>query len=781
MTQHHQSFYARTSDHGYETCVEHLSMTAALSGAFAAAFDQLDEGLIAGLYHDEGKYSDAFQRRIRDPEHTAKCDHSSAGALQAWQSMHNIAALAIAAHHAGLTDMGTPGDINDATWFARLRRITNNSAINIANDRMADQFSHTIPTGKPTPGAPYDIMMRTRMILSCLVDADRLDAEYFTYNGCERTERHWLDYAHQTLSGNNMAQEHAPSITAITTCAQQLADMMHQHHSDVMANLTNVINKQNTCYLNTAPSSPINAARSDILRQCKDYGQNSQYGRDIYTLTAPTGSGKTNASITFALNHAKTHGFDRIIYVIPYMSIIDQTAKTFAEMFGDANVLAHYSQADWQTGVHINDEIHDEHDAAKQIAAQNWNAPIVVTTAVQFFESLYNNKTSPLRKLHNIANSVIIFDEAQTLPVPYLLPCLKAICSLVDDYRCSGILCTATQPAVEQYIETMRPGTTVKEITNINDTQQHLFDRTRIEFAGIISQPDLANQIASQTQALCVVNTRDKAQALYDQVKKHCNNDDNVYCLTTLQCAYDRQAIIKEIRTKLTAGQACRVISTSLIEAGVDLDFPRVWRQNSGVENILQAAGRCNREGRRKADDSVVTVFEDGERIPQYIRQNIDATMLTCNIYTNISDNDAITAYFKTLYTLKGDTTLDKHHILDQSQSPTMPWTLVAHDMHIIDNDDMTVYIPRNTTAKRLLNQLQHGMANRTTMRQLSMYGISIPRWQFDKISNAVRIVEMGKTGDTIAIIDDPDMYHPRQGLMMPNNAYTDPNHVIMF
>lgn len=769
-----QSFYARTSDHGYETCVEHLSMVAALSGAFADTFDQLDEGLIAGLYHDEGKYSDAFQQRIRDPEHTAKCDHSSAGALQAWQSMHNIAALAIAAHHAGLSDMGTPGDIDGATWFARYNRIKNDVSMYDADTRMTEQFGNIIPSGTPTPGEPYDIMMQTRMILSCLVDADRLDAEYFVENGCERSERRWLNFAHATLGGTNMAQEQTPNMNTITTCAKRLAAMMHGDNTKKIVSLADTINKHNAAYLDAEPDSPINQARCDILRQCLDHGQDVTYKRDIYTLTAPTGSGKTNASITFALNHAKTHGFDRIIYVIPYMSIIDQTAKTFAEMFGDANVLAHYSQADWQT----ND---DATSADKQIMAENWNAPIVITTAVQFFESLYGNKTSPLRKLHNIANSVIIFDEAQTLPVPYLLPCLKAICSLVDDYRCSGILCTATQPAVEQYIETMRPGTTVKEITNINDTQQHLFDRTRIEFAGIISQPDLANQIASQAQALCVVNTRDKAQALYDQVKEHCNNDDNVYCLTTLQCAYDRQTIIKEIRTKLTAGQPCRIISTSLIEAGVDLDFPRVWRQNSGVENILQTAGRCNREGKRDADTSIVTVFEDGERIPRYIRQNIDATMLTRNSYADISDNDAITTYFKTLYTLKGDNTLDKHHILDQSKSPTMPWASVAHDMHIINNDDVIVYIPRNTTAERLLNQLQHGMANRTTMRQLSMYGISIPRWQFDKISNTVRIIEMEKTGDTIAIINDPDMYHPRQGLMMPNDAYTDPNHVIMF
>lgn len=770
-----QSFYARTSDHGFETCVEHLSMVAALSGAFAATFDQLDEGLIAGLYHDEGKYSDAFQQRIRDPEHTAKCDHSSAGALKAWQSMHNIAALAIAAHHAGLTDMGTPGDIDDATWFARYNRIKNDVSMRDADERMTGQFGAITPSGTPTPGEPYDIMMQTRMILSCLVDADRLDAEYFVENGCERSERRWMDFAHATLGGNNMAQEHAPNITTITACAQQLADMMHQHHNDVIASLTNIINKQNARYLDAVQSSPINAARSDILRQCRNYGQNPQHGRDIYTLTAPTGSGKTNASITFALNHAKTHGLDRIIYVIPYMSIIDQTAKTFAQIFGDDNVLAHYSQADWQTG-------NDDTSADKQIMAENWNAPIVVTTAVQFFESLYGNKTSPLRKLHNITNSVIVFDEAQTLPVPYLLPCLKAICSLIDDYSCSAVLCTATQPAISDYISDMRPNTVVKEITNISDAQRHLFDRTRIEFTGTVSQPNLADQIAAQTQALCVVNTRDKAQSLYTQVKQRCGNDDDIYCLTTLQCAYDRQQLIEEIRTKLTTGQTCRVISTSLIEAGVDLDFPRVWRQNSGVENILQAAGRCNREGKRNADTSIVTVFEDNERIPRYIRQNIDATMLTRNSYTDISDNNAITAYFKTLYTLKGDTTLDKHHILDQSQSPTMPWALVANDMHIIDNnDDVTVYIPRNATAKQLLNQLQYGMANRTTMRQLSVYGISIPRWQFDKISNAVRIVEMGKTGDTIAILNDPDMYHPRQGLMVPNNTYADPNHIIMF
>ena len=760
MTQHHQSFYARTSDHGYETCVEHLSMVAALSGAFAAAFDQLDEGLIAGLYHDEGKYSDAFQQRIRDPEHTAKCDHSSAGALQAWQSMHNIAALAIAAHHAGLSDMGTPGDIDGATWFARYNRIKNDDAINTAHDRMTNQFGHTIPIGKPTPGAPYDIMMRTRMVLSCLVDADRLDAEYFTRGSCERDERRWLDYAHQALGGNNMAQEQAPSVAAITTCAQQLANMMHHHHSDAITALKDVINKQNTRYLDATPSSSINTARSDILRQCQNYGQNPQHGRDIYTLTAPTGSGKTNASITFALNHANTHGFNRIIYVIPYMSIIDQTAKTFAQIFGDDNVLAHYSQADWQTS-------NDDASAAKQIMAENWNAPIVVTTAVQFFESLYSNKTSSLRKLHNIANSVVIFDEAQTLPVEYLLPCLKAICSLVDDYRCSAVLCTATQPAISDYINDMQNKPhTIKEIINISDAQRRLFDRTTIEFADTITHRDLANRLAGQSQTLCVVNTRAAAQELYEQVKKQCTDTNSVYCLTTLQCPYDRQMIIDEIRTKLANNQPCRVISTSLIEAGVDLDFPTAWRQTAGLDSILQIAGRCNRNGKRNKDDSVVTIFDDGERIPRYIKQNTDAMALTRSTYNDVTSADAIRSYFNALFGLKGDSTLDRHDILKQSTSTTMPFAHIANEVNIINNDNVDIIINRNDTADKLIDQLRNGYASRTTMRQLSMYTVSVPKHQFDKMRDSVDIIEIGKTGHTVAVLNDSDMYHPRQGLM---------------
>lgn len=775
MTQHHQSFYARTSDHGYETCVEHLSMTAALSGAFAATFDQLDEGLIAGLYHDEGKYSDAFQHRIREPEHTAKCDHSSAGALKAWNTMHNIAALAIAAHHAGLTDMGTPGDIDGATWFARYNRVKNNDAINAANDRMTNQFGHTIPIGKPTPGAPYDIMMRTRMVLSCLVDADRLDAEYFVENGCERTERHWLDYAHQTLGGDNMANEHAPSMATITTCAQRLANMMHQHHNDAITSLTSIINDQNARYLDIAtPSNPINAARSDILRQCQNYGQNPQHGRDIYTLTAPTGSGKTNASITFALNHANTHGFNRIIYVIPYMSIIDQTAKTFAQIFGDDNVLAHYSQADWQTS-------NDDASAAKQIMAENWNAPIVVTTAVQFFESLYSNKTSPLRKLHNIANSVVIFDEAQTLPVEYLLPCLKAICSLVDDYRCSAVLCTATQPAISDYINDMQNKPhTIKEIINISDAQRRLFDRTTIEFADTITHRDLANRLAGQSQTLCVVNTRAAAQELYEQVKKQCTDTNSVYCLTTLQCPYDRQMIIDEIRTKLANNQPCRVISTSLIEAGVDLDFPTAWRQTAGLDSILQIAGRCNRNGKHNKNDSVVTIFDDGERIPRYIKQNTDAMALTRSTYNDVTSADAIRSYFNALFGLKGDSTLDRHDILKQSTSTTMPFAHIANEVNIINNDNVDIIINRNDTADKLIDQLRNGYASRTTMRQLSMYTVSVPKHQFDKMRDSVDIIEIGKTGDTITILNDFDMYHPRQGLMM-NSNWSNPEILAMF
>ena len=769
-----RSFYARTSDHGYETCVEHLSMTAALSGAFADTFGQLDEGLIAGLYHDEGKYSDAFQQRIRDPEHTAKCDHSSAGALKAWQSMHNIAALAIAAHHAGLTDMGTPGDIDDTTWFARYNRIKNDVSMHDADTRMTEQFGNIIPSGTPTPGEPYDIMMQTRMILSCLVDADRLDAEYFVENGCERSERRWLDFAHATLGGTNMAQEQTPNMNTITTCAKRLAAMMHGDNTKKIVSLADTINKHNAAYLDAEPDSPINQARCDILRQCLDHGQDVTYKRDIYTLTAPTGSGKTNASITFALNHAKTHGFDRIIYVIPYMSIIDQTAKTFAEMFGDANVLAHYSQADWQ----IND---DAASADKQIMAENWNAPIVITTAVQFFESLYSNKTSPLRKLHNIANSVIVFDEAQTLPVEYLLPCLKAICSLVDDYRCSGILCTATQPAISDYINDMRNKPhTIKEIVNISDAQRRLFDRTVIEFADTITQHDLANRLTGQSQTLCVVNTKAAAQELYKQVKKQCVDTNSVYCLTTLQCPYDRQTIIDEIRTKLANNQPCRVISTSLIEAGVDLDFPTAWRQTAGLDSILQIAGRCNRNGKRNKDDSIVTVFDDGERTPRYIKQNVDAIALTHSIYDDVTSANAIRAYFNALFGLKGDNTLDKHDILKQSASTTMPFAHVANDVNIVSNDNIDIIINRNDTADKLIDQLRNGYANRTTMRQLSIYTISIPKYQFDKIRAYIDIVEIGKTGHTVAILNDPNMYAPRQGLMMDNN-WSNPEILAMF
>ena len=764
MTQHHQSFYARTSDHGYETCVEHLSMVAALSGAFAAAFDQLDEGLIAGLYHDEGKYSDAFQHRIRDPEHTAKCDHSSAGALKAWQSMHNIAALAIAAHHAGLSDMGTPGDIDGATWFARYNRIKNDVSMHDADTRMTEQFGNIIPSGTPTPGEPYDIMMQTRMILSCLVDADRLDAEYFVENGCERSERRWLDFAHATLGGTNMAQEQTPNMNTITTCAKRLAAMMHGDNTKKIVSLADTINKHNTAYLDAEPDSPINQARCDILRQCLDHGQDVTYKRDIYTLTAPTGSGKTNASITFALNHAATHGFDRVIYVIPYMSIIDQTADTFNKLFGDKNILAHYSQADWQT----ND---DAMSADKQIMAENWNAPIVITTAVQFFESLYSNKTSPLRKLHNIANSVIVFDEAQTLPVEYLLPCLKAICSLVDDYRCSAVLCTATQPTTNGYIDNMRNDShDIKEIVNISDAQRELFDRTAIKFAGTITQHDLAKQLAGQLQTLCVVNTRAAAQELYEEVKNRCDDPDGVYCLTTLQCPYDRQTIIDEIRTKLATDQPCRVVSTSLIEAGVDLDFPTAWRQTAGLDSILQIAGRCNRNGKRNKDDSVVTIFDDGERIPRYIKQNTDAMALTRSTYNDVTSADAIRSYFNALFGLKGDSTLDRHDILKQSTSTTMPFAHIANEMNIINNDNVDIIINRNDTADKLIDQLRNGYASRTTMRQLSMYTVSVPKHQFDKMRDSVDIIEIGKTGDTIAILNDFDMYHLRQGLMMNNN-----------
>ena len=504
------------------------------------------------------------------------------------------------------------------------------------------------------------------------------------------------------------------------------------------------------------PQGALNLRRSSILTACTTAGQTGERG--LYSLTVPTGGGKTVASLAFALSLAVKNHMERIIYVIPYTSIIDQTADVFSEILGAENVLEHHSGIDYSAK-------EDDEPAAyrKALAAENWDAPVVVTTSVQFFESLYSNRASRCRKLHNIANSVIIFDEAQNLPVPYLRPCVVAIAQLVQHYRAAAVLCTATQPALQPLFDDLAPGLKIKELCPDPKEQYQAFRRTTLKMRGELEQSQLGAELAEWEQVLCIVNRRKTAQELYHNLPK-----EGSYCLTTLLYPAHRKQLLQEIRDRLKNGLPCRVVSTSLIEAGVDVDFPTVYREEAGLDSILQAAGRCNREGRRSAEQSLVHIFAlEGQRVPHMLEQNVSTTQSILKRYTDPASMEAIEAYFLLYRTLKGDDRMDEQQILQgfeqDMEGRIFPFATAAERFHLIETPAVTVYIPKGE-GEHLLARLHAGETSKTLFRQLGQYGVPVYPDHLKTLEDAGAVCQIS---EGIWKLTDGSLYDDNTGLAM--------------
>ncbi len=783
------TFYARTSDHGYETCAEHLSMAGCLAGGFAHGFRHLDDGLLAGLVHDLGKYSDAFQRRIQDPEHSGLVDHSTAGAMLLVQNGCCLASMAVAGHHAGLSDVGSQGELDGSTYSGRMNKAYSAgdcSPLALAN-RGEEQLNipqsvfrkGTAPSapvsinGQPRERSYYTDMMLTRMLFSALVDGDRLDAEFFTSNPENRVEHRLLESLKERLGPEKLANGRLPSWDELCEASLAVSDECNVENRSRIKQLTDIIEDTANRYLDKPNKKPLDVKRCELLARCLACGQDPSYGTGLYTLTAPTGSGKTISSITFALEHARTNGLSRVIYVIPYTSIIDQTVGQFESIFGADAVLPHYSEAPYQ----LKDESDmDETDLKRALAAENWNAPIVVTTAVQFFESLYSSKTSRCRKLHNIANAVIIFDEAQTLPVPYLRPCVRAIAELVERYGSTAVLCTATQPELQPLLdESFDEGhVQVSELSPFVTNECNSFRRVTIERIGDIALDELAERLSDHEQVLCVVNTRKKAQYLYGRLAE--DDYEGSFCLTTLQCAADRQRLLGEIRNRLDAGKTCRVVSTSLIEAGVDIDFPTAYREETGLDSIIQTAGRCNREGRHSASDSMVYVFSTEGGCAPFLQQNIAAFRTTANNHTDLNTDEAVRAYFKeTLYlrnsSTVGNDALDKRRILLlHGIEENMPFATIAKRFKLIDTPTVPVYIPLSDEGVRLCERLEQDDIDRTLFRKLGKYAVNVWPRHLEKLQSTGAVLVVGRGAndeESCFILRDMNLYSSRLGLKL--------------
>ena len=536
-----------------QTVKEHLEGTAQLSAEFAKVFGCEEWGYCCGMLHDIGKYSDAFQKHIKGAE--CRVDHATAGAqlCRDLKGLYVLLAYCIAGHHAGLPDTGAISD--DGRCKSMMGRLKKKIE---PYDKFRNEIEipslKTLPFNSGYRGGEKDsafiFSMLIRMLFSSLVDADYLDTEKFMQQG------------------NIVVRNKGQSMDSLLKKAMRYVKG----------------------WLQSSETDTVNGRRTEILKKCIRDGEKD---KDLFCLTVPTGGGKTIASLLFSLVHAQKHHMDRIIYVIPYTSIIEQNAQVFREILGDENVLENHSNVEYQDSEELK---------PLQLATENWDKPVVVTTNVQFFESLFSNKSSKCRKLHNIANSVIIFDEAQMLPLDYLKPCVAVIEELVRHYECSAVLCTATQPALRLFFtEKMNA---IELCPNV-DKQFNFFKRTSIHNLNVISEQKLVDLLSKENQALCILNTKEQVNKIYQKVR-----GEGVYYLSTYMYPAHRRRVISEIKERLMENKKCIVISTSLVEAGVDFDFKSVYRELAGVDSIIQAAGRCNREGKRAAEESLVYIFQ---------------------------------------------------------------------------------------------------------------------------------------------------------------------------
>lgn len=647
---------------------EHLNATAEMASRFAACFGAASCAYRCGLLHDIGKGSASFQRRISGAN--IRVDHSTAGAIEAMKLGDLAAALSIAGHHGGIPDLGTRADTSsDSTMMARSKRRVG------AELEDYTQFSGKLSIPEATlpdrlMSSQEDAFFYTHMLFSSLVDADWLDTDRFMSDG-------W----------------------AARGTGERLAVLSDRLDAYVAPWLD--------------AKSEINIRRSKILCQLTQAGQQE---KGLYTLTVPTGGGKTVSSMAFALRHALCNGQRRIIYVIPYTSIIEQTQGVFEDIFGADNVVAHYANVSYSTD---ENGAMNHIDRRRYLACENWDAPIILTTAVQFFESLFSNKPSHCRKLHNIADSVVVFDEAQTLPVNYLRPCIWAVTELVKSYGCTAVLCTATQPALDKLIRGFYPKGTEELCPNTEDNHR-FFRRVSYKREGLLTDDELVERLSALQQVLCVVNSRKQAQKLYSGLPA----EGSFHLSTTMYPAHRRQ-VLAEIKTRLKSGETCRVISTSLIEAGVDLDFPCVYRAVAGLDSIIQAAGRCNRENSRSLDESVVHIFDTEAKAPRSLRQNIAAARQVLERYSDIASPEAVEAYFDCLlYKLKDGQALDEKGIM-RLIGEELAFDTVAKKFHVIENACVTVHMPLGEGAE-LMERLEKFGPSRSLLRRLGQYSVSV-------------------------------------------------------
>lgn len=741
----------------WEKLPDHLNAVAKRASAFAAVFGWAEVARAAGLLHDIGKCSNEFlayiSRCAAGEEGLRGPDHSTAGARIAEKTypfpFSRFLSHIIAGHHAGLSD-----------WGSLERRLG-------ADYRIAsyDGWEHTI-SALPASISPtlrfterrdrgFTRAFVVRMLFSCLVDADFLETErfYLAARG-ERPER-----------GGHLELE-------------ALRDRLRAY----MAGMEAEAAKKNP--------SKLNALRAEALKHAVGKADRSP---GLFTLTVPTGGGKTLASLSFALEHAVRHRLSRVIYVIPYTSIIEQTALVFRNALSTTDdVLEHHASFDWERAEATQSDDEGAEGLRKlRLASENWDVPIVVTTAVQFYESLFANRTSRCRKLHNLAKSVIVVDEAQMMPLKLLVPSMAALEELTTNYGASVILCTATQPAL-RVVDGFVGGFAIDDTRELAPEPKRLYaelKRFDIEWRGEpVEDKEIAARFAERPLMLAIVNTRAHARALFSEIRTL----EGAYHLSTLMCPRHRRMALAEIRERLKEQRPVRLVSTSLVEAGVDIDFPEVWRAATGLDGIIQAGGRCNREG-GAVPGRVVVFVPASVKLQRDIEALWQATRPVLRRFAdNPNDLDPIRSYFSEIYWQKGRASLDAAEvegrpgillaIAERAKELTFPFASIAEAFEMIEDYKEAVIIPwRADEGDRDADRLLLSIASKprpsaSDFRKLQQYIVSIPpKVRADWLAWGVLTPVHPALGDVLLRFGDLARYDTKTGLVLDDPELLPP------
>ena len=688
-----------------EVVREHIQPVAHRAAGFAAPFGGEEQAFAGGLLHDLGKYSERFVRRLTDRSAGPAGDHATAGAILAlscYKELGGIPAAAILGHHGGL-------DTIEADWrrwatslAERVRQapesVTEPDVKLLVERFRADGFDFPpVQDGLMPRGVDADDMLDTRMLFSALVDADFIETEAHFAGGEQEPRR----YRRQ---GPPLQPQRA--LAALQAHLEMLGD---------------------------ASTASVDIARVRRVLQDSCLAA-SEEPRGIFTLSAPTGSGKTLAMLIFALKHAAVHGLRRVVLVMPFLNIIDQTARLYRQLFSteagfpENYVLEDHSLATAEVGGHGDEQ--SESERLRRLLAENWDAPIILTTNVQCLESLMSNRPSACRKLHRLADSVVMFDEVQTLPRELAVPTLGTLSRLSDRFGATVLFATATQPAFEHLNESVREiataGWVPRSVLGV-DGERELFSvsarRTLVqwEHGTPVALEEIADRLARDpsSQLLCIVNLKRHAQHLAGLLRDR--NTEGLFHLSTTMCPAHRQRVLAEVQRRLAMGEPVRLISTQCVEAGVDIDFPVVFRALAPLEAIAQAAGRCNRNGRlpragrvhvvKPLDDEGRVIYPPGYKQAAQVTENYVNRKLAEGVRSEafIHDPDVLSRYFRELYALTGTDTRSDAQASELRQAMLEGnFGVVASKYRLIAADTINILVAYDEDEfKRLVRQIR--------------------------------------------------------------------------